>query len=79
VKVVVLAERLEKGKVQELEKRLRGIRGFKEISVGYVSTEIVFGGKEILEAVEIIRGEGYPIDRICEITSDQVSCHLSHY
>ncbi len=68
MKIVLLNGKIDREKVDILQHRLNGVCGFREIVLGYNSTEIIFHEKLIKKAMQIIEEEcGMIIERICEV------------
>ncbi len=68
MKVILLNGRIGAKKVDTLQHRLRGVCGFREIIMGYSSTEIVFAERSIKTAAQIVEEEcGEVIERIYEV------------
>ncbi|MEM2924084.1 MAG: hypothetical protein QXJ68_00130 [Methanocellales archaeon] len=68
MKIVLLNGKIDREKAKTLQNRLNGVCGFREIVLGYNSTEIIFLEKSIKKAMQIIEEEcGMVIERICEV------------
>lgn len=80
MKIILLNGKIDRKKVNSLQNKLNGVCGFREIVLGYNSTEIVFVEKSIKKAMQIIEDEcGKVIERIYEVSGERIIKHLTHY
>ncbi|MHC1585592.1 MAG: hypothetical protein ACXQS7_04975 [Candidatus Syntropharchaeia archaeon] len=75
MKAILIDGKMDSKKLSELCEKLKKVDGFRGIVMGYRSTQVLLA-KGISEAVEIIKYEGFVIEKIKE-SGKGISNHIS--